>query len=272
MKRRINNKHIENMIKKVHPLLVFFLGYIFCDLIRTLKFFGFIFDTKFSLIFFDIFSLILMIALCVSIMIYFMKFYSFSEFLIKFKEEKKILIITLGLVLVSFVLIVNLGNFETTILNFHVYILKINYLSKLSFESFSSSFSFLFLTLICFPVIEEVLYRGILQKYLLKLMNMKYSLIPIILVSLAFSIMHWQFSKIIVYFLCGLLYGYIYYKSKKIIFPIIVHSFWNLLSVLFSMDLQPMNRGNSFFLLIFIVVFLILANSLCKINGKQEVI
>jgi len=250
------------MIKNKHPLIVFLFGIFFLQLFASLKFAGIIFNSDFSVAFFFLFSLILLIFLCVLFTIYFVKKYSFSEFYIT-KNDKKTSTITLGLVFVSFVVFINMINFSSTISDFHVYVLKIRDL-KLFFKPFIPSLYQLILALICAPILEEILYRGILQKYLTKAMKKAHPLIPIAIASIVFSIFHLQFTKIPILFFSGFLFGYIYYKTQKIFIPIMAHTFWNLLHFLFIMDLQPMNHGNSFIFLIFMIVFVILTKCLYK--------
>ena len=257
-----------NKIKKVHPLFVFLFGYILYDFFRTLKFVGLLFHSGFSIILFDSLSLIMIIALCAYLIFCFNKYHSMSEFSIVTAEVKRISMVTISLTFASFVVIINFANFTSTISDFHVYVLNVRGLSSLSFNPFLPSFNFLILTLFCAPIIEEILIRGVLQKYLTDIM--KNPIIPIVLASIVFSIIHWQFSKIPFHFLSGILFGCIYYKTKKIIIPIIAHAFWNLLNTIFIMDLQPMNRGNSLWFFIFIIAFGILANHLYKYKIQPE--
>jgi len=232
---------------------------------------GFLFQTEnytinFLVIFFHCFSLLLIISSSVFLIIQFIKYYSLNEFLIESKKDKRICMIVLGLVCTFGVVMENILHFNSTLSNFHVFVLQVRGL-KLSF----TSFNFYVLTLIGAPIIEEILFRGILQKYLIGILKKKSPLIAIALTSIAFSLIHWE-SQLLKYpvqlLLVGFLYGYIYYKTNKIIIPMMAHACWNLMIVLFTLDLQPMDRVNSLVFLIFLVAFVILANRLYRFTPQ----
>jgi len=252
---------MNGTIKKVQPVIAFILGYILYYIFKSFKFLGVFYDTGFSKSFFDIFPLIMLMLLCTFIVFYFIKYYSLDE-LFLYTKDKKIFFITFGLVFFSFIVFPNLNYFKSSISNFQIFSIKITDYSKFSFIPFITSFNYLISSIIFVPILEEILFRGILQKYITKIIKNKNPLIAITIVSISFSIMHWQFEKILFYFLCGFLFGYIYHKTQRIIIPIIGHSFWNLLNVLFVMDLQIMNRSNSLLFLIFIIAFVFFAKFL----------
>ena len=267
--------YYKRMIKKLHPLFIVFLGSILYYSFISIRYVGLWFHTehdtdRFPVMFFHCLSLLMIISLCIFFIIYFIKYYSLDEFFLLSSEDKRICMISLGLILASNFVFYNIVNFKSTISNFHVFVLVLRNL-KLFFTPFLPSFNFCILTLIGAPIIEEILFRGILQKYLIHIMNTKNPIIPITLASIAFTIiLHWELhlTKITVIFLGGFVFGYIYYKTQKIIIPIIAHTFWNFLIVLFTMDLQTMNRGNSLVFFIFMVVFVILANRLYRFSKQ----
>lgn len=87
------------------------------------------------------------------------------------------------------------------------------------------------------PISEELFFRGFLLKGLLR----KYkSWIAILISALIFGIWHFNFfdpnilvaKHIFVTFLGGLAMGYLYFKSEKLIYPIIFHVSWNVLVVI----------------------------------------
>jgi len=255
---------MNEMLKKTHPLLVFFLGYAAFDLSSSIRFLGVFSETKFWLIFFHILSIVMLMTLCFLIVVYFKNKYSLDEFLVVATQEKNICATVIGLVFVSFVVIINLAQFWSTISDYHLFVLKINDLSKLNFTPFIPTFNFFIKSLIFVPIAEEILFRGILQKYLANIMKKQHVLVPVAIASIAFAIVHWRFADIPYLFLCGILYGCIYYKTKKIIFPIVAHACWNLMNVLFATDLQPMGRDNSLAFFIFMIAFVILASRLYR--------
>lgn len=78
------------------------------------------------------------------------------------------------------------------------------------------------------PIIEEVLFRGIIQKGLIntgvKPVN------AIVIASLIFGFIHfnpWQFFGA---FLLGMVLGYVYYKTESLLLPILLHAFNNTLA------------------------------------------
>ncbi|MCF0147638.1 MAG: CPBP family intramembrane metalloprotease [Clostridium sp.] len=80
------------------------------------------------------------------------------------------------------------------------------------------------------PICEEVLYRGIALNLFEKYSNYKWG---IILSSLCFSIGHFSVASIFI-FPAFIVTGYIYYKKKNIIYPIIFHVTNNLLAYFFQ--------------------------------------
>ncbi|MDZ7836353.1 MAG: type II CAAX endopeptidase family protein [Alkalibacterium sp.] len=82
-------------------------------------------------------------------------------------------------------------------------------------------------TVILGPVIEEFIFRGIiLNKWAEKSTNTR----ALIISSLLFGILHIG-SFIVPQFIGGLLYGIVYIKTKKLIYPIIMHGINNLIPV-----------------------------------------
>lgn len=87
------------------------------------------------------------------------------------------------------------------------------------------------------PISEELFFRGFLLKGLLR----KYkSWIAILISAFIFGIWHFNFfdpnilvaKHIFVTFIGGLAMGYLYFKSEKLIYPIIFHVCWNILVVI----------------------------------------
>ncbi|GEK89854.1 hypothetical protein APU01nite_18930 [Alkalibacterium putridalgicola] len=96
-------------------------------------------------------------------------------------------------------------------------------------------------TVVLAPVIEEFIFRGIiLNKWAEKSSNTR----ALIISSLLFGLLHIG-SFIIPQFIGGLLYGIVYIKTKKLIYPILMHSISNLVPV--SMMLIPAPESNEVF-------------------------
>ena len=106
----------------------------------------------------------------------------------------------------------------------------LNYFPKLSiFSSFFNDFnlSLILYTCIYSPLLEELLFRGIILNSFIK----KYSLIiALIFSSLIFSVAHLNFVQGINAFFLGLILGYIYLKTKSLYLCIALHFFNNILA------------------------------------------
>lgn len=95
------------------------------------------------------------------------------------------------------------------------------------------------------PIIEELIFRGIILNGLLKNYSFKKSLI---LSSFLFAVFHlnpWQFFPA---FALGLLFGWLFFKTRSIVLTIIAHMLNNLigfLGILFLNNEQAM-KGNLF--------------------------
>jgi len=78
---------------------------------------------------------------------------------------------------------------------------------------------------------EELLFRGLLQRDLMKAFGWKRG---IILTSLVFAAMHltWRsIPELVFVFFAGLLLGYLYYKTKSLVAPIVMHGIGNTMLV-----------------------------------------
>ncbi len=80
------------------------------------------------------------------------------------------------------------------------------------------------------PILEEIIFRGLLQEWLQQLLHSNIS--AIILVNLLFMLLHYTTKNQIVYllaiFFCGIIYSVVKIKQKSIIFPILLHAYYNL--------------------------------------------
>jgi len=90
--------------------------------------------------------------------------------------------------------------------------------------------SLLIMTVILAPILEEILFRGIIMKGML---NNKVKPVTAIIVSaFIFGVVHfnpWQFAGAM---LLGLVLGLVYYKTKSLLMPILLHAFNNLVSAM----------------------------------------
>jgi membrane protease YdiL (CAAX protease family) len=74
-------------------------------------------------------------------------------------------------------------------------------------------------------IAEETLFRGVIQKNL----SLRYGILKALIVtSLLFALVHINLSSIVSIFLLGLMLGYLYLKTQNLMYPIILHFFYNL--------------------------------------------
>ena len=84
------------------------------------------------------------------------------------------------------------------------------------------------LAVIMAPIFEEIVFRGIIQKGLIN-KGMK-PISAIVIASVVFGLVHgnpWQFVGAV---LLGCVLGFVYYKTKSLLLPILLHAFNNLCS------------------------------------------
>src|SRR5699024_5965135 len=79
------------------------------------------------------------------------------------------------------------------------------------------------------PNLEEIIFRKILFGYLNENFNVWFAAF---VSSLSFGLVHMEMQTLIVYMVMGLVFAYIYWKTKRIIIPILVHVSINSFAVL----------------------------------------
>jgi len=83
---------------------------------------------------------------------------------------------------------------------------------------------------ICAPIFEEIVFRGIIQKGLINKGTKPVN--AIIVASVIFGLVHanpWQFVGAV---LLGCVLGLVYYKTKSLLLPMLLHGFNNLCSTI----------------------------------------
>ncbi|WP_374446472.1 lysostaphin resistance A-like protein [Epilithonimonas sp.] len=86
------------------------------------------------------------------------------------------------------------------------------------------------MTVILAPILEEILFRGIIMKGMIN--NGTKPVTAILLSAFIFGVVHfnpWQFAGAM---LLGLVLGLVYYKTKSLLMPVLLHAFNNLLSAM----------------------------------------
>lgn len=141
------------------------------------------------------------------------------------------------------------------------------------------SLFFYFLSISVFsPIMEEILFRGIL---LLKLKDSCNNIIALIISSVVFSLLHSAgYSQINALF-CGLLWGIITLKTNSIICSTISHIMWNCLTTLiiilkiYNLNIIPMNNGyfqfNILTQIVSAILFVISCFVIFKGKPKKEI-
>lgn len=89
------------------------------------------------------------------------------------------------------------------------------------------------MTVILAPLLEEFLFRGLIQKSIVKTgLNPKVAILISAFIFGAFHVYPWQFVGA---FLLGLVLGLVYEKTQSLVLPILLHAFNNLISALLIM-------------------------------------
>jgi membrane protease YdiL (CAAX protease family) len=97
-----------------------------------------------------------------------------------------------------------------------------------------------------------MVYLGLFQKQLSKKLS-PYK--AIVVAAVVFALLHFNLEKILITFTTGLLYGYLYYKTGKLIYPVLCHSLNNLLSTFLVYTPQDINVESVVTLLVVVVCF-----------------
>lgn len=92
----------------------------------------------------------------------------------------------------------------------------------------------LILTVLFAPLLEEILFRGIIQKGMIN--NGVKPVTAIVLASLFFGLFHMNPWQLVGAFLLGLVLGLVYYKTQSLLMPILLHAFNNFISSYMLID------------------------------------
>jgi membrane protease YdiL (CAAX protease family) len=94
------------------------------------------------------------------------------------------------------------------------------------------SFTLLVSSIMIAPVIEEIFFR----KFVYRIIKKKFGLfVGAIIVSLMFSVIHYNLYSFGTLFLLSIICTIKYENTGRVIYPILIHSFFNLTMVLFSL-------------------------------------
>lgn len=95
---------------------------------------------------------------------------------------------------------------------------------------------FVIIPAIIAPILEEIIFRKIIFGALYKRMNF---FIAAILSAFIFGIIHQEPEHILIYASMGLVFAFLYVKTKSILTPIIVHAAMNSITVLVQFNTDP---------------------------------
>lgn len=110
------------------------------------------------------------------------------------------------------------------------------------------------LTSLFAPLLEEILFRGIIQKGMIN-GGMKPSK-AIFISAFIFGVFHmnpWQLAGA---FLLGLILGWVYYKTQSLLMPILLHAFNNFISSILLINGKTESFGNLFHLPEYIILII----------------
>jgi membrane protease YdiL (CAAX protease family) len=107
--------------------------------------------------------------------------------------------------------------------------LYLHYILHLPFLNYSLTTNLLIL-LIVSPILEELTFRGLLQDLILN--KTKNIILTVILVNIAFVLLHCNVNNSVVYlfpiFICGIIFSVSKIYHKRLIYPILLHVYYNL--------------------------------------------
>ena len=120
------------------------------------------------------------------------------------------------------------------------------------------------------PICEEIIFRGVILKEFLKSYSPK---IAIFFSALIFGIIHFIPIQVMTAFFAGLILGYIYYKTRSLWIPIIMHILNNLLAFAFGAELGEKSGrewfGNDLFFILSLLVSALIVYGIYTYLEKQ---
>ena len=128
-----------------------------------------------------------------------------------------------------------------------------------AFDIFEQAFSantpidglvIIFVVVIGAPIVEEYLFRGVLFEELAKICSSKAT---IFLTALVFGIYHFNIVQTPNTFFMGLVMAYVYYKTRSIKAPIIIHATNNILAMVPFLDLGLTPLGIGLYIALLII-------------------
>ena len=128
----------------------------------------------------------------------------------------------------------------------------------------------IFIQIICSgiigPIIEELLFRGIVYNKLKEITSSEKSML---ISTIIFSLLHFSLSDIIYTFILGIIFVYIYEKNNNIKYPIIVHISANISVILLSIIISLKNIFINVGLIVINLLILLLIYSKNQLDKKN---
>lgn len=122
------------------------------------------------------------------------------------------------------------------------------------------------LTAVFAPVIEEILFRGIIFRSLEKISS---GLFPVIVSAILFGLCHMIFVQMVYAFGMGIVTALVYQKTRNLIYPMMIHMANNLLSAL--MDIVPISGFEGAVNILSIVMIIPTVYFLHRMMKKKEI-
>lgn len=220
-----NNKFNFKSCNWFMAFLITLITFVIFNIIRLPESIAVIINSKIDIIYLDILAAILSFIFgLITILIFrsiFAKTILESTSLKKnYKNNISFLAITsLGLYLVTLGLLVPIGS-----------LLPTNPTINESFALMENSIIYIIMsTLVVAPLVEEYIFRGVILN---KLLNKYSPKVAIILTAILFGALHLNFQQFLVATMIGILYGYVYYRTKSIYLCTICHFFHNTFACL----------------------------------------
>jgi len=79
------------------------------------------------------------------------------------------------------------------------------------------------------PLAEEVFFRGLLYPYLRAKMGI---ILAVVVSSLLFSLVHWEFWSLFPTFIAGIGFAFIFEKARTLWAPVLAHVIWNFMGII----------------------------------------
>lgn len=185
-----------------------------------------------------------------------------SEKIIETANYKMLLILTLmwG---------IGFSLFQTLMYLFPFFNVKVPFgFSYESFYKLYNTFPMILSTTLIIPIIEELLFRGVIQQLLTKYLGWKKG---ILIGALLFAFFHGQSAIFVFVFFCFI--GVLYFENPNIFYPIIAHISVNLTNVIVTSIGAFDSKKNIYFMIViglcFICFSLIIWNKIKNIRGDR---